>query len=374
MSDSDGCLSADALEQARRAISEQTTEDLLALAKRFSRSHAALEELLQELQVQLNETVELMMREMKKLNIGANNTVEPSLEEGPLDFLGRFWETLRPRDTAYAASEHIGELRGITTPAQSLDAAPQAFQDMQEFGRHATQQLTRAFESASSSSFWGKAQGYLDEKRNELASAVAALGDKDVQSQGSPWLMMHSDDPSAMLGMDWAAPAMKSEARQKKKKKRRDAAADCVSSTSETGPDPSSASSSAAPQAMFVTVPSLESGMLPPVSQPVQGAYSSDSSALAALDTAETTEPASHKQQTVLIDALVTIGDGSVLTLHVYASDRCKDVAASFVSEHSLKASFEKPLAAYLQKVESEAESFPATVEIDLLELASHGH
>ena len=33
------------------------------------------------------------------------------LEEGPLDFVGRFWETVKPRDTAYAAGEHIGEIR-----------------------------------------------------------------------------------------------------------------------------------------------------------------------------------------------------------------------------------------------------------------------
>lgn len=33
------------------------------------------------------------------------------LEEGPLDFVGRFWETVKPRDSAYVAGEHIGEIR-----------------------------------------------------------------------------------------------------------------------------------------------------------------------------------------------------------------------------------------------------------------------
>lgn len=42
---------------------------------------------------------------------GSQNTVEPMLEEGPLDFVGRFWETVKPRDTAYVAGEHIGEIR-----------------------------------------------------------------------------------------------------------------------------------------------------------------------------------------------------------------------------------------------------------------------
>ena len=33
------------------------------------------------------------------------------LEEGPLDFVGRFWETVKPRDSAYVTGEHIGEIR-----------------------------------------------------------------------------------------------------------------------------------------------------------------------------------------------------------------------------------------------------------------------
>lgn len=69
---------------------------------------------------------------------------------------------------------------------------------------------------------------------------------------------------------------------------------------------------------------------------------------------------------TILIEASVKIGDGSVKTLWVKATDRPKDVAQRFVREHSLKQWFEDPLTRFLKQVEADATSFPAKVEADL--------
>merc|ERR1712166_1122879 len=55
-----------------------------------------------------------MHQEIQKLDIGSTNCVEPTLMEGPADFLNRYWERLRPRDNAYLAAEHVGELTRIS--------------------------------------------------------------------------------------------------------------------------------------------------------------------------------------------------------------------------------------------------------------------
>merc|ERR1712232_554160 len=51
-----------------------------------------------------------MFREIKRLNVSGYNVVEPVLNEGPLDFVGRYWERLRPRDGVIVITPHIGEL------------------------------------------------------------------------------------------------------------------------------------------------------------------------------------------------------------------------------------------------------------------------
>ena len=48
------------------------------------------------------------------------------LDEGPLDFARRFWETVKPRDTAYVAGEHIGEIRKPGEEAEVPGTSPGA--------------------------------------------------------------------------------------------------------------------------------------------------------------------------------------------------------------------------------------------------------
>lgn len=96
---------------------------------RLDRSHRDLEALLEDLYAEqrhlgdanseLCNTIELMMGEIRKLNIKAGNLVEPTLPGGPLDVVGRFWERVRPRDTAVVLNEHVGEIK--RTAAEDAD-------------------------------------------------------------------------------------------------------------------------------------------------------------------------------------------------------------------------------------------------------------
>merc|ERR1719158_2542281 len=91
------------------------------MAKRLSKSHESLNVMLEDLQAEkkglqdenaeLQQTITHFMKELQKLNIGADNTVEPQLLEDPLTFVNRMWEKVRPRDTAVVVSEHVGEIK-----------------------------------------------------------------------------------------------------------------------------------------------------------------------------------------------------------------------------------------------------------------------
>jgi hypothetical protein len=106
------------LEAALDAIG---VEELASLATCLARNKAGMEQALEDLHSErdhlkeenahLHNTIEFMMKELQKLNIGADNLVEPQLLEGPLDFVGRLWEKMRPRTASVQISEHVGEIR-----------------------------------------------------------------------------------------------------------------------------------------------------------------------------------------------------------------------------------------------------------------------
>ncbi|CAE7741450.1 unnamed protein product, partial [Symbiodinium pilosum] len=188
-------------EEALVALKGKDVEELKAMAQRLERGQQSLQEMLQELEAereelhkekaQLNDTITLFMKDLQKLHIGAQNTVEPVLEEGPLDFVGRFWETVKPRDSAYLAGENIGEIRKPGEKAEKPPNAPlaalqqvqqelpqqmqEAAKEVQEAGKQAVRKLSTAFEEARSSAWWQRAQGYLDEKRTEIAKKVSEV-------------------------------------------------------------------------------------------------------------------------------------------------------------------------------------------------------
>merc|ERR1711904_533581 len=72
----------------------------------------------------------------------------------------------------------------------------------------------------------------------------------------------------------------------------------------------------------------------------------------------------------VLIEANLTLDDGSVEVLRLRAIDRSVDVAAKFLREHNLKEQqFKEPLTAWLKSVESSAETFPVKAKGDLFQI-----
>jgi len=72
---------------------------------------------------------------------------------------------------------------------------------------------------------------------------------------------------------------------------------------------------------------------------------------------------------TLLVEVRLDLGDGTAQTVQVRAVDRCQEVAARFVEEHSLKSLFEAPLSAYLQRAELSAEEFPIKLQASLADI-----
>ncbi|CAE8648731.1 unnamed protein product, partial [Polarella glacialis] len=108
-------------EALQKELAGRKEDELKEMARRLVKSTDGMKEMISDLDVekqslqqenaQLNQTISLMMTELRKLNIGADNTVEPRLDEGPLDFVGRFWEQVKPRDNTYLVNENVGEIK-----------------------------------------------------------------------------------------------------------------------------------------------------------------------------------------------------------------------------------------------------------------------
>merc|ERR1719469_1540643 len=113
------------------------------------------------------------MKELHKLNIGGMNTVEPQLEEGPMAFVGRYWEKVKPRDTAYQTGEHVGEIRKPLV----TEGAPPPAQVAQEIAQHAGQQAVKTAQRIHGAlgPLWQRTQGFINEKQSEITRAVASL-------------------------------------------------------------------------------------------------------------------------------------------------------------------------------------------------------
>lgn len=285
-----------------------------------------------------------------------------------MDFVGRFWETVKPRDSAYMAGENIGEIRKPGEKADKPPNAPlaalqhmqqelpqsvqEAAKEVQDMGKQAARKLSTAFEEARSSPWWQKAQGYLDEKRSEIAKKVS-----EVQANAQAAAQASSMPP------------------RRPRRQPEPKAAPAAAEPTQNGPSPAEASEAApaaadppseAKEASSPAKPKMPSEKPAEVPAEKPAAEQADPSPTAK-------SPAADRQETILVQAQVKIGDGSVQPLHVRASDRCKDAAERFVGEHSLKASFVKPLTDFLKKVERDADTFPVHVEVDLLELGP-GH
>eukprot|EP00930_Biecheleria_cincta_P005956 TRINITY_DN106920_c0_g1_i1.p1 TRINITY_DN106920_c0_g1~~TRINITY_DN106920_c0_g1_i1.p1 ORF type:complete len:288 (+),score=47.99 TRINITY_DN106920_c0_g1_i1:301-1164(+) len=78
--------------------------------------------------------------------------------------------------------------------------------------------------------------------------------------------------------------------------------------------------------------------------------------------------PVSH----LLIQAHVTLDNGTVHVLRVGVQDRCKKVAQRFVSDHSLDKGCTDPLTAWMKKAEAEAKSYPTIIQGSIEDICKH--
>lgn len=334
----DGGLSREALE---KELAGQSPEQLLEMAKRIDKSQQALREMLEDLEAekvelndetaQLHETITLFMKEMQKLNIGGMNTVTPQLDEGPLDFVNRFWEQVRPRDTAFQTSENIGEIR---KPVPGEESSPKEV--LQKQVVQGVQQLKERWGPAAGA-WWQNAQGFLNEKKSEIAQTFAAQNEKPERKPKGEKKKRPKEGGGYAGGE--SAPPMAPEA----------------ASSSAAGSSEAAAQEAAAPE------PEPKAAPAPAKPEPAEPEPAQDDSFKAGAE--------EQISSTILIEAQITIDDGSVLVLHVRAADRCKEVAQRFVQEHSLKAWFQEPLTTWLKKVEADAVKFPVKVEADLMDI-----
>eukprot|EP00913_Durusdinium_trenchii_P004311 g3997.t1 len=369
--------------EAMAALADKDATELRGMADRLTKGHESLteawlrgllfavEEMLKDLEIerdllqkekgQLNETISLFMKELQKLHIGSQNTVEPMLEEGPLDFVGRFWETVKPRDTAYVAGEHIGEIRKPgekpegPNPLAALKQAALAHgvphelpnvnvqekvQEVQDMGKQAVKKLSTAFEEARSSAFWQRAQGYWEEKRSEIAKKVDEASTAQRVPAGKtrkkePTVVAVEKSDAAPSESTTSATTQASEASQDK-------------STGRGAEKPKPVEKTEVPEAKVEKAPEKEEktdfclNFVVPCGARFPAVFLfKHKKALSTLrcSAKETKEKSpTSRQETILIEAQVKIGDGSVQTLCVRASDRCKDAAERFISENSLKA------------------------------------
>lgn len=318
-------------EELEKALAGNTVDDLKEMAKRLAKSHESLNVMLEDLQAErkgleeenaeVKQTIDRFMKELQKLNIGADNTVEPQLAEDPLIFVNRMWEKVRPRDTGVVVSEHVGEIK----KPEDGDNSPQAGEKVKQVVENVASAI---------GPLWQRGLGAWSNLQQKLAEG------REPAPKPKPRKRKEAQRPPEAAA-EAPAPQVPQTAQPVEKKQ-------------EEVPPTAAASSTATAAATEAPPP----------------APSASSESDKAADE-EATRTATEEQisSTILIEAELTLDDGSVQTLQVRAADRCKEVAKSFIQEHSLKAWFTDPLTKWLKKVESDAVKFPVKVQGDLMEI-----
>jgi len=454
-------------EELQEVLSGLSDSDLRQMGQRLARSHEDLRNALADLQqeqvtltkekVEINSTITLMMAEMQKLNIRSDNLAEPQLEEGPVEFVGRMWEKLKPRDTALPISENVGELRrpSLSEEPSPMQAATERLKEqvsdqilsistaieqaragviptpqggvspqelhaqLQERGQELQKQLTDRFSMMYSSLNEPNSGGYAEAGDATTPSVSKQLGsaweswealwkppqeeaEKQPPTVGSLMSYLRTPSQQQELGADSAGPGDDVPPPREHPMQREEHGGSSSSSTAapSTGPVANGhgmangmanggggiANGAAmanghaaanghgmgpleADEAQDIQM-LVESAMA--VSTPAPEAPSpSPAPAEAVVPPQPTPAPAPVKKpkdntSTLVLQVQLTLGDGSVETVEMRATDRCKEVAADFIQEHALKDVFEAPLAAFLSESEKNAETFPCKLEADL--------
>lgn len=377
------------------AFEGQETHELRDLAARLLRDGTRLEGVLRELQAQqqslqqdnagIRSTIEMMIGHLKS-NVNAHKLPETRQPDNPLDVLGRFWERVRPRNSGILVSEHIGEIRRPRARAPELPLAA--------FGQRVTDRLTGAMglppvsfgDAASLLTATshdglkpGRREGLRQRKGAKSASKAAADGSGDGAVLSSFLTLMGvgagaaAEETAAHEPSAYALP------------KAPRGASSCSESTEEgSAPvmeDGSTTVTSAASTARAWTSPSLEEEALrTQIEEALAGPVAGEDCLTgrpAAEEEAQATPaapappdaPLPSASSSVLIEATLTLDEVCLAVCRVHATDRCGEVAARFIDEHSLKPCFKAPLTAWLKKAEADAETFPVILEADLMDL-----
>eukprot|EP00401_Gymnodinium_catenatum_P065115 CAMPEP_0117519924 /NCGR_PEP_ID=MMETSP0784-20121206/32906_1 /TAXON_ID=39447 /ORGANISM="" /LENGTH=358 /DNA_ID=CAMNT_0005315907 /DNA_START=74 /DNA_END=1150 /DNA_ORIENTATION=- len=350
-------------EVLERALAGCEAPELVEMARRLARSSADLEATLQDLEAEramlqqerdeTRGTIELFFQEMQKLNIGSDNTPEPVLLEGPLDFVSRYWEKVKPRENAYRASRHVGELSSISTQASTAaDMSSRLLQAANGFLHAAQAEFSlkpRASDKARRGSKDPARARARRERRERLAATPAAAAPAEDSGSAIP-NGGSSEAPTEGSSSVFAASASSEPGTQGE--------AEASSTPAPALPGPSASGGDAIGGTAADQVPAA-----PPDSASDAGAAGSASSK-PPLTRTETDSP-------VLIDAQVTLKDGTVRGLVVRAAERSKQVAQRFVEEHSLDASCAAQLTAWLKQIERDAVEYPISVTADLKDICA---
>lgn len=409
------------------ALAGRSEEELREMLARIGRSKGCLEEALVDAEAEQKElqdekehllsTIDFMMKELRKLNISSSNLVEPRLEgEGPVEYVARLWETMRPRELAGPVSENMGgeiEIRkpgerpvlpsfedspaaqrlrqqlteGWTTiqaatkdlipPGQEGLTPKELGKQVAERGQELKKQISGFFqepqegeeEVASTPRMVRetivKQKQKLGKKVEKLAGALSFLTADDNPGMGSLFAYLRDPTQRPQTGPDSAGP--------EEPEKQAEPASSSTSAGSSEGKaasvsrEPSDDHAAPAPveeaAAETVAAPAVA-----PAAPATEAVVEAPAPVVEAKEEEEPAPPASE-ESTLLISVQLTLGDGSVQVCEVRAADRCKEVASRFVKEHSLKAWFEAPLKKYLMEVEANAETFPVKLEADLMEI-----
>jgi len=376
-------------EEYAKALSSSDAPELKAMAERLAKSQSEMNQMLDELQADntqcrqesetLRKTIELVMMEMQKLNIGSLNTTDPSLEEGPLNFVNRFWEKMRPRDTAFVVNENVGELKRISV--QGEPGSGPAGAGVKQIANLGEKGLEKLQETLGNGELGQKAL----EKSKEVSQKAVEVGQKGLeqgkqavehskqawgklsQSIGPLWQTGLSRAEGLLGGYGGGSAPEEKKPKKKKKKEQGAAPSGEVLATQGACVAPAGGLGSLAEETEESTA--APSAAAAAVAAPSAAAATTEAEQETAPEAFEGPNADEQISSTILIEATLTLDDGSVQTLQVRAADRCKEVANRFVQEHSLKAWFVDPLTAWLKNVEAEAEKFPVTVEGDLMEI-----
>ena len=332
-----------------------------------------------------------MMKELRKLNISSSNLVEPRLEgEGPVEYVARLWETMRPRELSGPVSENMGgeieigkaekpvlplsfeespaaqrlrqqltegwstiqaATKDLIPPGQEGMTPKELGKQVAEKGQELKKQISGFFqegqegqegeEEGPSSTprmvreTLAKQKKNLGKKVEKLAGALSFFTAEDNPGMGQLFSYLRDPTQRPQTGPDSAGPGEPEEEAGKPA----EPASGSTSVGSSEGkaaavsrePSDDHAAAAAAPveAAASATAPApvVEAPAPAPAPAPVVEA---PAPVVEEAKKDEEEAPPADEESTLLISVQLTLGDGSVQVCEVRAADRCKEVEFIF--------------------------------------------